>query len=86
MSDTIPPEYIRRICNTCNREMIGKGKCDCGNPEYRLYVSLELAETLLAENQRLREALREAIECLDVDNLTQQSRYREWKKMVRGEE
>ena len=43
-------------------------------------------KTARAENQRLRRALRECVECLDFDNLTQQSRYREWKKMVRGEE
>ena len=54
MNPQIPQEHIRRICNTCNREIIGKGRCDCKNPEYRLYVPLDYAQSLFEKNDALR--------------------------------
>lgn len=57
MSDAelTPVEELRRICNNCNREFREPGRCECGNPEYRIYVDLLYADKVAAENQRLKE-------------------------------
>ena len=47
-----------------------------------------MIDRLRAENQRLREALRDCMSYVDVDNLTMQTKEREWKMALkeRGDE
>ena len=83
---------VLRRCGHCGEtyESRHPGNCPTCGCDNRVgnerFPHFQEAERLRAENQRLRRALRECVECLDVDNLTQQSRYREWKKMARGGE
>ena len=53
-----------------------------------LHVLAELnaADALKAENERLREALRDCMSYVDCDNLTMQTKHHNWEAVARGGE